>query len=81
MKTPSVKKSVKLCMLLESLRKIIDGRMTVFDQFMANVQFAVNRSVAWWVFDQVQNHDECYKGGCFSEVRDITGLGQWLHSS
>eukprot|EP00434_Breviolum_minutum_P007474 symbB.v1.2.006595.t2/scaffold393.1/size213714/8 len=26
--------------------KIIDGRMTVFDQFMANVQFAVNRSVS-----------------------------------
>jgi hypothetical protein len=26
-------------------RNIIDGRMTVFDQFMANVQFAVNRSV------------------------------------
>ncbi|CAL1164235.1 unnamed protein product, partial [Cladocopium goreaui] len=25
---------------------IIDGRMTVFDQFMANVQFAVNRSVS-----------------------------------
>ena len=26
---------------------IIDGRMTIFDQFMANVQFAVNRSVLW----------------------------------
>ncbi|CAJ1443676.1 unnamed protein product [Effrenium voratum] len=25
---------------------IIDGRMTIFDQFMANVQFAVNRSVS-----------------------------------
>ena len=26
--------------------KIIDGRMMVFDQFMANVQFAINRTVA-----------------------------------
>ena len=60
---------------LKPLRKIVDGRMTVFDQFMANVQFAVNRSVTWPRASTKQQPERLGK-----HKKDLSP-SRWLHAT